>query len=191
MAKNGFTLAELLIALGILGTLAVFTIPKVLLVQQGQKYNAITKEAIATISEAFLAYQQENGLNPNMKAKEFVPYLNYVRQDVLASTEIDGGYASGTPRTCSTNRPCLFLHNGAALMFEDVSFGGTATTNAVVFFIDPDGQISSSPEGRGLYFALYYNGRITDQGNYLPGTTTSFSSLGAYPTGVPPWFSWD
>lgn len=46
--NRGFTLAELLIALAILGVIAAFSIPKVLSAQQNQTYNAIAKEAAAT-----------------------------------------------------------------------------------------------------------------------------------------------
>lgn len=53
IAQKGFTLAELLIALSILGVIATFTIPKVLQSQQNGKYNTMAKEAIATISQAY------------------------------------------------------------------------------------------------------------------------------------------
>ncbi|MBL8031855.1 MAG: prepilin-type N-terminal cleavage/methylation domain-containing protein [Candidatus Doudnabacteria bacterium] len=49
MRVKGFTLAELLIALVILGVIATFTIPKVLYANQNTKYNAIAKEAMGTI----------------------------------------------------------------------------------------------------------------------------------------------
>ena len=54
----GFTLAELLISLAILGVIATFTIPKILTSQQNSQKAAVTKEVIAMISGAFTAYQQ-------------------------------------------------------------------------------------------------------------------------------------
>ena len=43
--KKGFTLAELLISLGILGLIATFTIPKIVGAAGDSKYNAAAKEA--------------------------------------------------------------------------------------------------------------------------------------------------
>lgn len=47
----GFTLAELLISLAILGIIATFTIPKLLMNQRVSAYNASAKESAASISE--------------------------------------------------------------------------------------------------------------------------------------------
>lgn len=51
-----FTLAELLIALAILGVIATFTIPKILATQQTQQYNAIAKDDIHMIVGAYQQY---------------------------------------------------------------------------------------------------------------------------------------
>lgn len=48
-SQPGFTLAELLIALAILGVIATFTIPKILQAQQNQEKHAIYKETIAAL----------------------------------------------------------------------------------------------------------------------------------------------
>ena len=54
----GFTLAELLIALGILGVIATFTIPKILTAQQDSKKWAIFKEDVAAAQQATWEYVQ-------------------------------------------------------------------------------------------------------------------------------------
>jgi prepilin-type N-terminal cleavage/methylation domain-containing protein len=48
-ASLGFTLAELLIALGILGVIATFAIPKILVAQQDTKRKAVLKETMAAL----------------------------------------------------------------------------------------------------------------------------------------------
>lgn len=52
---TGFTLAELLISLAILGLIATFTIPKIMSAQQNNEYSAIAQEDIATLSAALHA----------------------------------------------------------------------------------------------------------------------------------------
>lgn len=46
---SGFTLAELLIALAILGVISAFAIPKILSAQQNEKKEAVTRETLGTI----------------------------------------------------------------------------------------------------------------------------------------------
>lgn len=49
--QSGFSLAELLLVLLILGNIATFTIPKVLSAQQSSQKEAVIKETIAALSE--------------------------------------------------------------------------------------------------------------------------------------------
>lgn len=59
MRQNGFSLAELLLALLILGQIATFTIPKVLTAQQNAQREAVFKETYATLAELlYRGYQQ-------------------------------------------------------------------------------------------------------------------------------------
>jgi prepilin-type N-terminal cleavage/methylation domain-containing protein len=66
MRKNhfGFTLPELLIALAILGVIATFAIPKILLSEQDRKKIAIFKESIAMVE----AIYYNSGLTGNLDA---------------------------------------------------------------------------------------------------------------------------
>ena len=66
--NSGFTLAELLIALLILGEISTFTIPKIIYSQQNQKYNAIAKESAAMISAAYQQYQYSGNSLTTMSA---------------------------------------------------------------------------------------------------------------------------
>jgi prepilin-type N-terminal cleavage/methylation domain-containing protein len=193
---HGFTLAELLIALAILGVIATFTIPKILSTQQNATYNSITKEAASTVAGALARYKQSNPVSSTMNIQDLTPYMNYA--DVVTSVGMDNLYTTTGAWTCGTIG-CLRLHNGAVLMYIlDDSFGGTATTNAVRFMIDPNGRLDSSSTtdipGKSLQFYLYTNGRVTDDGNVYPGTMTNWAgsdvSRGASPSRVPPWFSW-
>lgn len=191
-ANVGFTLAELLIALAILGVIATFTIPKIISAQQNGASNAKAKETTAMVSGAFQQYLMNNTLSASTTSGAITPYINYV--SVHTAGLIDDTPGS-TSRDCSdtTNFICLKLHNGGVLWFEKTtSFSGTSTTNALFYMFDPDSTYSGSASdgpGKSLGFFLYYNGRMTSQAKLVPGTASSaFTWSTTYPD--PSWFSW-
>lgn len=195
-----FTLAELLIALAILGVIATFTIPKVLQSQTDSKYNSIAKEAAGMISGAYDAYKLTTPAAGTTGPQHLTPFMNYVRVDT-AST-IDAPYNS-TTRDCSSggigSGMCLILHNGAALRLggDTINFGGTGTNNAIWFMLDPDGKVttgSTTGPGKSLMIFLYYNGRVTTRDAVVPNTITGGDMSSPFNPGSsndPPWFSWN
>jgi prepilin-type N-terminal cleavage/methylation domain-containing protein len=192
---QGFTLAELLIALTILGVIATFTIPKILTVQQNAKYNAIAKETAAMISGALIAYKASNTLSDSTTAGALTPYMNYVKVD--STSAFDYEYGSSTGDCGSGTDVCLKLHNGAILNYAPTSkFNGTNTTNAVYFYLDPDGTSDNTTNGPGksVLLWLYADERITSYSYALTNTTTYFAGsnhvYGATAGADPPWFSW-
>ncbi len=78
--KIGFTLAELLIALAILGLIAIFTIPKLLNAQSNARNRAIFKEDFSAISQAS-AILMSRGLNTagSDDYLVFQPLINYTK----------------------------------------------------------------------------------------------------------------
>lgn len=187
-----FTLAELLIALAILGVIAVFTIPKVLQSQQDSRFRAIAKETAASVSSAYQSYLMDNGSALNMRPGYLTPYLNYVRIDT--TTVIDNEWGASS-RTCGgAGIPCIVLHNGAILFLDNGTiFTGTASTNAIQMLLDPDGTYSGSTtgNGKGVWMTLYYNGRVSTHGTIDPATTYSYGVPGPCPGCDPPWFGWN
>jgi prepilin-type N-terminal cleavage/methylation domain-containing protein len=194
IANRGFTLAELLICLAILGEIAAFTIPKLVTAQQRTTYNANGKEAVAALANAYQLYQVGgNIISDSTKGSAFTPYINYVKIDTSASFDDVQGYTGGM--ACSAAQPCLRLHGGGMLMVPDVSYGGNSSTNLVEFFFDPDGRVTSgvqtaSGPGKSIRLFLYYNGRVTSWGNTVPGSESSAWLWDPCPSCDPPWFSW-
>ncbi len=164
----GFTLAELLISLAILGVIATFTIPKILVSQQNQQFNATGKETMAMISAAFQLAQMNGQVSASMQASALTTYMNYLNVDTTSS--IDCGYGATCTTPCGTlfgGSQCLTLHNGGKLLIpNNNSFAGSTTTNILIFYFDPDGKVTESTPtatgpGKTAEWHLFYNGLLT------------------------------
>ncbi|HEY9687586.1 MAG TPA: prepilin-type N-terminal cleavage/methylation domain-containing protein [Coleofasciculaceae cyanobacterium] len=190
-ASHGFTLAELLIALMILGEIATFTIPKVLSAQQDQSFRAKAKEAAGMITDAMTVYQRQNGLSSATTVDELTQYMNYVK---VTTTLVDDNPGQVTTDCSAASFGCLLLHNGGVLVYQTTtSFSGTGSTNAIWFDLDPDGKVTggANDAGTAVQFALYYNGRLTSGSNVLANTVSSTYTFGPADEPDPPWFSWN
>ncbi len=188
----GFTLAELLISLAILGVIATFTIPKILQAQQNQKFNAVAKEALSAIGGAYSLYKINNQVGAGTSMGDLTQYLNYTQVDT--SSLVDH-VPTLTSRDCSAGPYICYRLASGAILWTDTSsdaFAGTATTDAIEFFIDPDGVYSGSASGAGksaqLY--LYYTGRIASRAYIDTGTRLEGSTKNPDATLEPSWFSW-
>jgi prepilin-type N-terminal cleavage/methylation domain-containing protein len=192
----GFTLAELLIALAILGAIATFAIPKVLNAQQNETWNSNAKEAVATISEAYQLYRAKVGDTSGMKASALFSYLNYVRTDNSSSVDklsSDSGYPA--PFVCGNgNYLCYRLHNGGVIHAWNDAFCNSSLT-ALPYDFDPDGKAGTGPMVR---FFLYPTGKIRTQGTLETNTVwnsgtfdgTCSITRSAIPGDDPSWFRW-
>lgn len=86
---RGFTLSELLVALGILGALAAFTIPKLLLVAEEQKRKSLLKDTVELVSNVmYEIYLSDDGSDfiPKLKAKS--NYLDWQDANGAHWTEV-------------------------------------------------------------------------------------------------------
>lgn len=190
--KYGFTLAELLIALAILGVIATFTIPKVLQAQQNNAYKTIGKEAAATLAQAHQLAALNGKLSATMKNSDLTPYLNYV--SVVTTGSVDAAEDDPVARDCSTaGYACLRMHNGSIIHFYwGTEFGGNATTNAIWWDVDPDGKVNTNGQGKSVTLFMYYDGKLRDSGSIEPNTTElGWTYAAPNPASVPPWFDWN
>ncbi len=89
--KNGFTLAEVLITLGVIGVVAALTLPSVISKFQNQAYIAALKKAYATVQNAHLRVVEENG-----EPKDWIlfSYITDQGKDNSKNTKIADSYAS-------------------------------------------------------------------------------------------------
>ncbi|MCE3235867.1 MAG: hypothetical protein K0Q50_2047 [Vampirovibrio sp.] len=194
--RNGFTLAELLISLAILGEIATFTIPKIIGAQQNGQNNAIAKETVGSVAAAYQLYSISNTVTATTSMSDLISYLNYAKIDTSSIVDSEQG---GTSVDCADpSLQCLRLHNGAILWHgkTNVDFGGTTDLNAIYFLVDPDARYSGSTTGNGksIKFYLYRNGRVATWASISTGTVThewgNYYVTNADATRDPPWFSW-
>lgn len=181
---TGFTLAELLISLLILGEIATFTIPKILSSQQASGNNAKAKEAIAMVAGAYQQYQLNQSPSAGTLDSDLTQYLNYV--SVLASGDIDERPTVGGVSPCSSN--CLLLHNGGVLKYWGYTFTGNSNLHALTFLFDPDGQYTGRQDS--LKFYLYFNGRMSTRQNVAANTVVHGQVLQPSAGADPTWLSW-
>lgn len=190
----GFSLAELLVTVLILGIIAIFTIPKLLVVQQNQKNIAVAKEAAHILSGALQTAFANGTLTSSTKIIDLAPYINYVSLDTSGTT-LDG-IPSIASITCDSSHPCFRLHNGAAIgEYEpNESFGGTSTTNCLEVYIDPNGiqDTSATADGpnKSVAFLVYYDGFLTTRDTPRIGSRSSVAVKSAQTYFTPSWFSW-
>ncbi len=189
----GFTLAELLISLAILGVIAMFTIPKVLNSSQSQQYNSAAKEVISMISGAYDVYRLNNTPTATTGLLDLTPYMNYVRIDT--SSTVDGYENSTSTVDCRSITICLVLHQGGRLyIYNNRVFDGVSTTNVLFTLYDPDNEASGviGAPGKSLGIVLYRNGRITSRAG-VTANSAADNYTDPFPVDVnsdPSWFSW-
>ena len=191
-SQFAFTLAELLIALAILGVIATFTIPKILDSQTSSKYNSIVKEVAAMYSGAYQSYKLDNSASAATTLGDLTPYMNYVAVSSTLTLDNVNNFASNS--CTSVTRTCLILHSGAVIYYPtDISFGDTQTTNVLWFNVDPDGVYGGSTTGpsKSAQLYLYFNGRIVSVSDVLPNSYNSTSGpFGPVPANEAEYFSW-
>lgn len=111
MSKNGFTLAELLLALAIFGVIAMFTVPKILSSQESSNRISTLKETIGTISG--LIYQKHLQSNSENFSTYFDSHLNYIENMAASTADPISFYGGGVCGPQGGNGNAYLLPNGA------------------------------------------------------------------------------
>lgn len=177
--NKAFTLAELLIALSILGVIAIFTIPKLLQNQQDSRRIAVFKETLATISNLNDLMMKDGSITTVAAEKAFVKdHLNYAQR---CATQPDAEGCWNVPDGFGTagNADGYILHNGATI----TSFNGSGLPNYESLGIDWNGP-ANGPNQEGndiIYFKICWGSGGC--GAYTNGGPTGPGSMGTYSAG--------
>ena len=115
MLRNGFSLAELLLALLILGQIAVFTIPKVLSAQANAQNISVLKETIANINQVVYIGVITRELDQSSNGTYVRSHLNLVKEcPTNATTQLCWTQGSDSIAAELTQGGGI-MHNGATL----------------------------------------------------------------------------
>lgn len=186
--SKGFTLAEVLVTLGIIGVISAMTLPTLMKNHQRQVYVTQLRTVVSQLSQAVeMAIQEHNAmtmaetpykLSNNQAAQQFLSrYLKIVqtcntqRTPCMASEYklLDGNLFNDWAMEVSASSPCVSLANGAAVCMSD-GFDTDEYRNGeyiwhdyVRLYIDVNGSQGPNVLGRDFFYAeLYSDGKISD-----------------------------
>lgn len=143
--QPAFSLAELLIALAILGVIATFTIPKILHSQQSSKKRAILQETLSTLAALTAEAWQTGELRKGSNGLYILRKMNVVKlcdtsADAEACWPVSHPMLGGA---MEQNEPGAVLHNGATLG----GFNDEAASTYNWVFVDWNGPEPPNEEG--------------------------------------------
>jgi prepilin-type N-terminal cleavage/methylation domain-containing protein len=169
--KKGFTLAEVLITLAIIGVVAALTIPTV--VQNYRKTQTVTQlkktySALANTTNLAIAnegpvqdwevVQSEEG-SKNFFNKYLVPYLKVAKNcenETTGVCQFRYRYLNETTtRTMGASRPRIILSDGTLVSGTTFNYEDTGWKGAIIQ-IDINGQKTPNTFGKDI-FEFYYN----------------------------------
>lgn len=197
--RQAFTLAEILITLGIIGIVAAMTIPVLIKSYQTQVFKTQLKKGMSVAESAFRQAVNDNGGSlagygsSNIDFKNFVqPYFAYTKTCDNNSTlcqpvqtpykaysgvplmSVDGGWSI-------INYSSLELNDGSILYFH--SFGGPCTSSLIISTQDACGILWIDVNGtKGPNQAAYdmFQFWVSSTGTLVPCGTKNDAWMGSY-----------
>lgn len=183
--KKAFTLAEVLITLGIIGVVAALTIPSLLQKYSEKKTVSMLRESQSMIAQAMRAAEAEHGeyegwfplahdndiARPRIIAQNLTPFLK-LNADCSNTSEtkvnclIDARYLqkNAQPRANyvqSTSYYAISLLNGSSLWWSCTE----GNLYQIFFYIDTNGKNPPNTWGKDLFMFIYTNGSLYPAGH--------------------------
>lgn len=162
MKLRGFTLAEVLITLGIIGVVAALTIPGLIETYQKVATAQKLKETYSIIVQAAKLHTNETGLelegfDTRLNGREFLdtyfaPYMKVIQRCTTVKACYHGENPLSIDRKRSTYVPeyILVLLNGAYV-------GVSSMVPGVLFYIDINGAKKPNLSGRDIFYFYLIN----------------------------------
>lgn len=190
--KNGFTLAEVVITLGIVGVIAALTIPQLMANINNVRNTAMLKQDYALLSQALLKANDAGAfstLEAGNDITEMKHWFEEYIQPVLKTTQVcydesgcwadgarqaNGKVFSSTGKGCGAVTISFILPNGSYVCFDDY-FGGHEAMNQtyginpmnayyMAINIDVNGKNPPNIYGKDIFVMIFHS--ATDE--YIP-----------------------
>lgn len=183
--KKAFTLAEVLVALTIIGIVAAMTIPSIMQSTQEAELKSAYKKAYSEMSQAVMKMAQDNGGDLsayNGAARSFKPdYIKYfdIIKDCsvvscvpsISSSDIYKTYNGNPANTALFDDGQFVLKNGMTVMIENTNGGN------IYISVDVNGhQKSPNVWGKDIITFHLLNNRLVPMG----AANTSITNLSTY-----------
>lgn len=179
---EGFTLAEVLIVLAVIGVVAALTVPN--LISNYKKNVAIArlKEAYSLLNNAyklsvadngnFLSFRHNKEYTDNLSKQDFDKYFRkYLKITKDCESLISCGYSSDNPFTrinsdevyefvTTSHTRAYLLSNGMVLFYRDLQYGETGgfAFNNIFLSVDINGPSGPNKTGVDLFlFSIIYS----------------------------------
>ena len=183
--QKAFTLAEVLVTLGIIGVVSAMTVPTLMQNYQKKSYVTQLHKVYNQLSQAIAQYQtdknalnlKEAGLNSTDAADNFFKAYFKIVQDcgdnfIPCFADVsEYKYLNGTNSSPDTRGKHIVLADGTSLRYE---FKNNLGLVVIELFVDINGAKGPNIVGRDMFaIYVYNNGSIDDwaAGNTLSGLT--------------------
>lgn len=189
----GFTLAEVLITLGIIGIVAEITIPTLMQNVQDQQFKAAWKKGYSVIAQATENIKMDNGgmmigtITGADQMKELYKQYLHKTQDCNSSDSscVYTQRALNATAYSSVQRAILYLNDGSMFIFNygdtncNTKIGSSGIPCCGSIVVDVNGQKSPNTVGKDIYGAYVTSNRVLpfgtegDAGNFTGCQGTS------------------
>lgn len=198
MKKTAFTLAEVLIMLGIIGVVAAMTIPTLMNATQDKEFKTAWKKEFSALSQALAQMANDNGgsiegaFSTSAEIRDkFAGYLikSKLCDDSYSEScwSVDSKFWNGTTNVMATG-PAIIMNDGALILFQLSSSACTQGMGTPVAFyrcggaaIELNGLKKPNIFGKDIFEIHILKDRILPygtQGDGWPDSTTDCKSTG-------------
>lgn len=195
--KDGFTLVEVLITLGIIGVIAAMTIPGLISKYNKQRVEVNLKETYSILQQTLQHVSNDDiAFDPVIKEYEvkawfekyIAPYMKYLRvcYDAAGCWQTKGptknlngnnAYAQRTNIGIGSGIATVRLYNGANLCMDSYSrsdaktfHGINATGEVLIIFIDANGDTGPNVVGQDIYALAFTENGLIPSGSMVSNT---------------------
>jgi prepilin-type N-terminal cleavage/methylation domain-containing protein len=167
--KFAFTLAEVLIVLGIIGIIAEMTIPTLIDNVNNTAYIVGLKKELSILNQAYLSLKADNGgtikglcttNDSDCLGNLFKPYLRYtsIVTGVPSVNSLANCWDSTEILNTGEQHDCFSMADGTVIDFDEEY--GDCNTNCGITYIDVNGRKKPNVWGKDRYLFYIYDDNI-------------------------------